>query len=141
MDHPRLTPAQRVHYRHYFDAMRQFEWDLRHAVFAERRIPAEWKALLEADRTPGKVRVTIRLDEDVVKFFRAHWGQGYQSRINTVLRAFLKLKMSHYTSGPDSLDVLVRGAATDGERPEFGSWEAFLEEIGRDRLGGAGPKG
>ncbi|MCX7644596.1 MAG: BrnA antitoxin family protein [Rhodobacteraceae bacterium] len=137
MDHPRLTPAQRVHYRHYFDAMRQFEWDLRHAVFAERCIPAEWKALLEADRTPDKVRVTLRLDEDVVRFFRTHWGQGYQSRINTVLRAFLKLKMSHYASGPDSLDVLVRGAVRDGERPAFGDWEAFLAAIGRDGPGGA----
>jgi len=40
--------------------------------------------------TPGgaKEKISIRLDEDVLAFFRAG-GQGYQSRINDVLRAYV----------------------------------------------------
>ena len=34
-----------------------------------------------------KQRVNIRLDRDVLDFFRAH-GRGYQTRINTVLKIF-----------------------------------------------------
>jgi uncharacterized protein (DUF4415 family) len=39
-------------------------------------------------RMPGpKDQVTIRLDHDVLEWFRGQ-GKGYQSRINAVLRAF-----------------------------------------------------
>jgi uncharacterized protein (DUF4415 family) len=34
-----------------------------------------------------KEQVTLRLDRDVLEWFRAK-GRGYQSRINTVLRAY-----------------------------------------------------
>ena len=36
-------------------------------------------------KTPTKVLTTIRLDADVIAFFRAQ-GTGYQSRINDALR-------------------------------------------------------
>ncbi|HEB79564.1 MAG TPA: 3-oxoacyl-ACP synthase [Rhodospirillales bacterium] len=36
----------------------------------------------------NKERVTIRLDRDVVDWFKDH-GKGYQTRINAVLRAFV----------------------------------------------------
>jgi len=36
-------------------------------------------------KTPTKVLTTIRLDADVIAFFRAQ-GAGYQSRINDALR-------------------------------------------------------
>ena len=38
----------------------------------------------------GKTRITIMLDDDVIEFFRARaesLGTGYQTMINTVLRA------------------------------------------------------
>ena len=37
---------------------------------------------------PTKQQVTIRLDADVLEFFRAQ-GQGYQTRINAVLRSYV----------------------------------------------------
>jgi len=36
-----------------------------------------------------KKQTTLRLDDDVVEFFRA-MGQGYQTRINAVLRSYMK---------------------------------------------------
>lgn len=35
----------------------------------------------------GKERLTIRLDEDVVQWFRSQ-GKGYQTKMNAVLRSF-----------------------------------------------------
>ena len=35
----------------------------------------------------GKARITIRLDDEVLEWFKAQ-GAGYQTRINLVLRAF-----------------------------------------------------
>jgi uncharacterized protein (DUF4415 family) len=37
---------------------------------------------------PGKRDVSLRLDSDVVDFFKAT-GKGYQTRINAVLRAYM----------------------------------------------------
>jgi uncharacterized protein (DUF4415 family) len=37
----------------------------------------------------GKARITIRVDSDVLKFFKG-MGNGYQKRINAVLRAYMQ---------------------------------------------------
>lgn len=38
---------------------------------------------------PSKQQITIRLDHDVLKWFRAQ-GEGYQTRINSLLRAYME---------------------------------------------------
>lgn len=40
-------------------------------------------------RVPPKQAVTIRLDADVVEWFKAQ-GQGYQTRINKLLRTYME---------------------------------------------------
>lgn len=43
--------------------------------------------------SPGKTRITIMLDDDVIDFFRAQaedQGVGYQTMINAALRAAVK---------------------------------------------------
>ena len=40
---------------------------------------------------PLKQAVSIRLDDDVLQFFRAS-GKGYQTRINAVLRSYVAAK-------------------------------------------------
>lgn len=37
----------------------------------------------------GKAPITLRLDKDVIAWFKSH-GRGYQTRINAVLRAFVE---------------------------------------------------
>jgi len=41
------------------------------------------------DVTPSKEQVTLRLDADVLKWFRSR-GKGYQTQINALLRAFME---------------------------------------------------
>lgn len=38
---------------------------------------------------PRKQQVTLRIDEDVLSWFRSQ-GRGYQTRINSLLRAFVE---------------------------------------------------
>lgn len=61
-------------------------------------------AVLRASRK--KTRITIRLDDDVLEWFRemAHRGGGgsYQTMINDALRAFVRAK------GPESLEHTLR---------------------------------
>jgi len=45
-------------------------------------------------RLPVKKPVTIRLDSDVLDWFKSQ-GQGYQTRINHLLRQYMEAKQSH----------------------------------------------
>lgn len=42
---------------------------------------------------PTKQQITIRLDEDVLQWFRAQ-GHGYQTRINSLLRAYMEAHLA-----------------------------------------------
>ncbi|PHR00124.1 MAG: hypothetical protein COB29_16210 [Sulfitobacter sp.] len=41
------------------------------------------------DSSPGKKAISLRLDTDVIDWFKSE-GKGYQSRINAVLRAYMR---------------------------------------------------
>jgi uncharacterized protein (DUF4415 family) len=44
---------------------------------------------------PKKVHVTLRLDEDIIEYFKTHpnASRGYQTRINWVLRSYVAAQM------------------------------------------------
>ncbi len=46
---------------------------------------------IDVDTTPGKKLISLRLDKDVIDWFKDQ-GKGYQSRMNAVLRAYMKAK-------------------------------------------------
>lgn len=45
-------------------------------------------------RVPPKKSVTMRLDSDVIEFFKSQ-GQGYQTRINKLLRSYMDVQLHH----------------------------------------------
>ncbi len=52
-------------------------------------IPKDWHLKAEAVMPVGKKLVSLRLDADVVDWFRST-GAGYQTRMNAVLRSFME---------------------------------------------------
>jgi uncharacterized protein (DUF4415 family) len=50
---------------------------------------AEWAMAVQAN--PQKISVGMRLDEDIVAYFK-HQGSGYQTRINAVLRRYIEVQ-------------------------------------------------
>ena len=51
-----------------------------------------------------KAQVTLRLDSDVIGWFK-HGGRGYQTRINTLLRAYVDQQRHHEARGKRSRRV------------------------------------
>ncbi|MGL6159895.1 BrnA antitoxin family protein [Microbulbifer sp.] len=45
-------------------------------------------------KVPPKQSVTLRLDADVLKWFKAQ-GRGYQTRINKLLRRYMETHQTH----------------------------------------------
>jgi uncharacterized protein (DUF4415 family) len=69
-----LGMKQRAHHYYLLDAMRRFEWDMHDRIWMNQRIPDEWHQIA-GRREVAKERVTLRLDADVVKWFR-RWGRA-----------------------------------------------------------------
>ena len=54
-----------------------------------RNLPPEWDQVdLDAKVDPKKAKLTLWLDEDIIKYFRA-MGPGYGKMVNRVLRTFV----------------------------------------------------
>jgi uncharacterized protein (DUF4415 family) len=73
--------------------LRDLESDLRWKLDGSVRIPAEWHRIAQEREQPLKSKITLRLDQDVVRFFRA-MGQGHLTRMNAVLRAFMLARLA-----------------------------------------------
>ncbi len=57
-------------------------------------VPAAWTTLeQDVDVEEPKVKITLRLDESVAKYYRA-MGKGYQERINRVLATYAQMKIA-----------------------------------------------
>ncbi len=52
------------------------------------RVPKDWHLKAEAVMPVRKRLVSVRLDEDVIDWFKGQ-GAGYQTRMNAVLRSFM----------------------------------------------------
>jgi uncharacterized protein (DUF4415 family) len=78
---------------------------------------AGWATDLVFDVREPKLAVSLRLDADVLRFFRG-FGAGYQTRINEVLKAFMQARGGLETA-PRAAVVGARashGAASNGKR-------------------------
>lgn len=77
-------------------------------------IPEAWDTLeQDLDLPERKIRVTIRLDESVVKYFRA-LGPGYSRAMNRVLATYAQMKIAEVRLGDRRLEAFRRGQEEDG---------------------------
>jgi len=130
----KLTKTQRPHYHYMADAMRRLEHDLHNAIHMTGKIPPGWHEIAKS-RGRGKCRrVTIRLEEDVIRFFRS-MGEGYGPRMNEVLRVWMHGRLAGIIGGAETTDYYKDGRTFhDGERPEWGSFHAdAVEALGEER--------
>ncbi len=55
--------------------------------------PGWWRLDRDFPPTPSKAPVSLRIDEDVLAFFRGY-GRGYQTRMNRVLRTYMQARLA-----------------------------------------------
>ena len=119
----KMTKTQRINWGYAIDAHRMIEHDLLSVASKLRCVPKEWDEVWEDKdrRDPKRERVTIRLDADVIKFFKA-MGEGYQPRMNRVLRAFMHYRLAGIVNGPDTTDYVLHPERTTEEYVKRGNW-------------------
>ncbi len=72
------------------DAMRDEDIDLSDAPEITPEMFAKAVVRRGLKPTPKKQQITIRVDNDVLEWFRAQ-GRGYQTKINALLRAYMEV--------------------------------------------------
>lgn len=100
---PPAATQTRAHYHHMASTLRDLETDLRWGMEGSARIPAEWHDIAQDVPAPRKVPVTLRMDEDIARFFRS-MGAGHLPRMNAVLRAFMHARLAGVVKGPEAVE-------------------------------------
>ncbi len=124
----KLTRKERIDWTLLMDTMSMVEFDLMQPIVRYGRIPIEWETIAKEVASPKKTRITARFDADVVKFFRVA-GEGYQSRMNRVLRAFMQTRLTGLVEGWESEEIVERiklYRSGDMRRPEVGDIRARM---------------
>ncbi len=129
MTHPKpLSKSARAHHFYMAEAMARLEWDLQNHLMDERRIPEAWHEIATRKTSPKK-QLTVRFDEDVVKFFKSA-GPGHIGRMNDVLRAFMHLKLGGFLHGEETIDAFREGTFAGQEtRPSWGMIQEMEREV------------
>ncbi len=74
-----------------------------------------WATDLVFDVREPKLAVSLRLDADVLRFFRG-FGAGYQTRINEVLKAFMQARGGSESIGRAVVSASAGRGASNGKR-------------------------
>lgn len=75
-----------------------------------------WATDLVFDVREPKLAVSLRLDADVLRFFRG-FGGGYQTRINEVLKAFMQARSGGEAVSHAAVSAKAsRASASNGKR-------------------------
>ncbi|MEI4486245.1 BrnA antitoxin family protein [Frigidibacter sp. MR17.14] len=135
MTEPRQNAKTRENYHYMADAMRRLEWDLHNAIVVSGQVPVAWHRIAQERVPKRKERVTLRLDEDVLRFMRS-MGANYGPRINEVLRVWMHARLAGVVRDAATIDYRQRRVEEgfDGPRPGWGDSEGVLEAEAR-RLG------
>lgn len=124
----RQTARQRAHMTYMMDVMRRLEWDLHNTIELTGRIPEEWHQIAQATPAQPKVKVNLRLEADVVRFFQS-MGAGYGPRINDVLKSYMHARLAGVIRGAETIDhYRKRAEAHDGPKPGFGDLDRMAGE-------------
>lgn len=130
------TPRQRAQMTYMMDVMRRLEWDLHNTIEMTGRIPEAWHEIAASTPHAPRLKVNLRLEADVVKFFRS-MGEGYGARINDVLKSYMHARLAGVIRGAETTaHYRKRAELHDGPKPAFGD---TAREMGEDWVD-EGPK-
>jgi len=93
--HRKPRSKQSLYAGYMMDTMLRLEWAMHDEIARHQVVPSEWARIFYERPERKKKRITIGIDEDVLRFFKS-MGTGYQGRINDTLRAFMFARLAGY---------------------------------------------
>lgn len=102
-----LTKTQRIARERLSEILWKSQIDDEVSVALRDEVPDAWHRLeADLDVHEKKVKITLRLEDSVAKFYRA-MGHGYQARINRILETWAQMKIAGALGGEARLNAMI----------------------------------
>ena len=129
---------RKASYHRMAEGLRNLERALHGARRGEGAVPEDWHAIAQGVGAGRKVKLTLWVEADVLRFFRS-MGKGHTTRMAEVLSTFMHARLAGVVKGPEGVDYGTpyrteeeRGAQAERSR----RWDAELaEDLRRARRG------
>lgn len=105
----------RAHYHWLAESLKELEFHLHWRLGESGQLPAEWQEIARERGPMPKVRVSLWVEGDVVRFFKG-MGQGHTVRMAEVLRTFMHARLAGVLAGAEGVDYPQAGRAERQER-------------------------
>jgi uncharacterized protein (DUF4415 family) len=112
-----MTKAEAVRqsqYHYMAGCLRRLEAALQGRLEGAGVIPAEWHAIAQSGGAGPKVKITLWVEADVLKFFRS-LGRGHTTRMAEVLKTFMHARLAGVVKGPEAVDYAPRRSEAERE--------------------------
>jgi uncharacterized protein (DUF4415 family) len=107
--------TRKIHYHRMAEGLKQLEAALQGRLAESGVIPPEWHAIAQGQGAGAKVKLTLWVEADVLRFFRA-MGRGHTTRMADVLRTFMQARLAGVVKGPEDVDYSWRPDDSDRAR-------------------------
>ncbi len=131
---PSRPPKGSAAYHQLGQVLRDLESDLNWGLEGSARIPAAWHEIAQSRVQPAKDKLTLRIDSDVLAFFRA-MGRGYLTRMNDVLRTFMLARLAEVVKAEEDYTPPPQEEQISEEDRRFMN---FVKLVGRLELSDEG---
>jgi uncharacterized protein (DUF4415 family) len=115
---PKMSGRQLERYYFMQVAQKRVEWAIANTLWKGWGLPAEWNDIGLCSRDGRREKVTLYLDANVMKFFRA-MGKGFHARIDDVLKIWMYGRLAGLIHGPEHNELFGPEGLFAAEKPEW----------------------
>ncbi|MFN4156513.1 MAG: BrnA antitoxin family protein [Paracoccaceae bacterium] len=94
---------RKASYHRMAEGLRALERALHGAARGAEAVPEEWHAIAQGAGAGRKVKLTLWVEADVLRFFRS-LGKGHTTRMAEVLSTFMHARLAGVVKGPEDVD-------------------------------------
>lgn len=124
--------TRKVQYHRMAEGLKQLEAALQGRLEGSGVIPPEWHAIAQGQGAGQKVKLTMWVEADVLRFFRA-MGRGHTTRMAEVLRTFMQARLAGVVKGPEDVDYSWRADESDRDKARQ-RFDALRQQVARGEL-------
>ncbi|WP_127901595.1 BrnA antitoxin family protein [Solirhodobacter olei] len=115
---PKMSEKKLEYYYFMSVAQKRVEWEIANTLWRGWGLPAAWNEIGLGPREGKREKVTLYLDESVMKFFRA-MGRGVHPRINDVLKIWMYGRLMRLIHGPEHNELFGPEGLFATKKPEW----------------------
>jgi uncharacterized protein (DUF4415 family) len=124
---------RRASYHRMAEGMRNLERALHGARRGAEAVPEEWHGIAQGAGAGRKVKLTLWVEADVLRFFRS-MGKGHTTRMAEVLSTFMYARLAGVVKGPEAVDYSTPYVTEEEQAARAERSRRYGDELAADLL-------